>query len=375
MNRKILIFAMATATISGLFVGCQSTQMTSAKVYIQQKDYPAALFQLKEEIKLRPTNAEAYFLAGQIYGELDSLDQMIVMFAKAEELNPSYKSDIEKWRESKSAEAFNKGIKAWEKKKDLDEATKWTELSSKINPKNVKAWKNLGFLYQQKELQLIEKGETTSATEFSKKMMDAYRKAYLLSPDDGESACVLASLYNKSEMPDSALKILAPFETREKTDSTMYAKILLVLADAYDIKGDKEKALDYLKRAEKNRPDDAKLLFDIGVRLYTMQKFDEASDYFLKVVNLQEDNDDARYNLSLSLYNAQKYKNAETVTRELLHRDPFSSEYWDQMALIWAGMGNGKEAKIAEKISKLALEGKRDEIIKLAKEVGIEIKQ
>lgn len=375
MNRETFIFVAMFFVCWCLFSGCQSTQMTSARVYIQQKDYPAALVQLKEEIKLRPTNAEAYFLAGQIYGELDSLDQMIAMFAKAEELNLQYKSDIKKWRESKSAEAFNKGLKVWEKKKDVDEAIRWTELSARINPENVNAWKNLGFLYQQKEKQLIEDGKITESTEFAKKIVEARKKAFSLAPKDAESAWLLAGLYIKNGMNDSALAIIAPFESGEGIDSALYANVLLAFADIYDNKGEKEKALEYLKRAEKIKPKDAGLLFDIGVRLYTMEKFSEAADYFLKVVDIQPENNDAGYNLSLSLFNAKKYSEAEIVNTELLSRDPLNPEYWDQMALIWAAMGKAKEAKTAEKISKLAQEGKQDEVAKLAEEVGVKIKK
>ncbi|RKZ34100.1 hypothetical protein DRQ33_02905, partial [bacterium] len=85
--RAYLTVGLAIISLCVIFIGCQSPEMTSAKVYIQQKDYSSALVQLKKEMANNPTNAEAYFYAGQIYGELDSLDQMVKMFDKAEQLD------------------------------------------------------------------------------------------------------------------------------------------------------------------------------------------------------------------------------------------------------------------------------------------------
>ncbi|MCD6532312.1 hypothetical protein J7K99_07705, partial [bacterium] len=62
--RKSIIAVLGVAFVLAAFWGCQSPEMTSAKVYIQQKEYDQALIQLKKEIEKNPTNAEAYFLAG-----------------------------------------------------------------------------------------------------------------------------------------------------------------------------------------------------------------------------------------------------------------------------------------------------------------------
>ncbi len=340
--------------------------MTSAKVYIQQKEYDQALVFLKKEIENNPTNAEAYLLAGQIYGEMDSLEQMVEMFAKAEELDSSYRSEIEKWRKSKSAEAFNRGIKAWKKKKDLEDALRWTLFSLKIDSTNVNAWKNLAFLYQEKVKRFESSGVADSAKYYDEKRFEVYKKAHRIAPDDTEILWILAGLYTSRGKPDSAIALLSPLIG--KTDEP---KVYFALADAYDAKADTQKALEMLTKAEALDPQNVDLLFDIGVRYYRMHNFDRAATYFGKVVERDSTNADALYNLSLSLFNAGDYDGAEAAALRLVKLDPNDADSWEQLAVVWAKSGKTRDAKTAMDVSKALRDGAKEEAQKLMEKLGI----
>ncbi|MBP9582977.1 MAG: hypothetical protein KBE38_12525, partial [Ignavibacterium sp.] len=77
-------FVVAFLMLSMLFVGyqCGSTEITSAKLYIQQKNYDKALEVLQKEITKNPKSDEGYQLLGYVYGELGNFDSMIDSYDK-----------------------------------------------------------------------------------------------------------------------------------------------------------------------------------------------------------------------------------------------------------------------------------------------------
>ena len=366
--RKSIIAVLGVAFVLAAFWGCQSPEMTSAKVYIQQKEYDQALIQLKKEIEKNPTNAEAYFLAGQLYGEMDSLDKMVEMFNKAEELDTSYRAEIIKWRRSKSAEAFNKGLKAWKRKKDLEKSLKWTYMAIKIDSTNVNAYKNLGFLYQQKQMKFEQEGNKDSAQYYIDKRIEVYRKAHFMDPDDEELAAILAALYTAENMPPSSISILELYIGKAQNP-----KVYSAAADAYDQLGQTEKALQMLTHMEKLDPNDAGVLFDIGVRYYNMEKYDEAAQYFDKVLKIKPDDVNALNNKGLALFNAGKLDEAEKIFVELVKKKPDVADYWSALAVTWAKMEKGKKATTAFDIQKALEAGDKDKAKKLIKKLNLGI--
>ena len=60
--------AAALVVIVRCLGGCQSTALRSAKIYIQQDNWPAAKEQLLAAVAVTPEDAEAYCLLGVAYG-------------------------------------------------------------------------------------------------------------------------------------------------------------------------------------------------------------------------------------------------------------------------------------------------------------------
>ena len=59
------LIAVVLAAISTTGFECASSEMTSAKLYIQRKEYDNAKAQLLKEIAKNPKNEEAYYLLGK----------------------------------------------------------------------------------------------------------------------------------------------------------------------------------------------------------------------------------------------------------------------------------------------------------------------
>ena len=96
-----------------------------------EKDITGRMNQLKEELKLNPKNAKAYFEVGYIYKKLYNEVTATKYFDKAIELDPKY------------ADAYaNRGYCYIIRKKYI-EALKDLDYATQLDPKNIKAQVNL----------------------------------------------------------------------------------------------------------------------------------------------------------------------------------------------------------------------------------------
>src|SRR5512135_1119830 len=96
--QKSKLFKIVIVLLAGLaFAGfqCSSTEMTSAKLYIQQKNYDKALDALQKEIAKNPKSAEGYYYLGYVYGEKDQYGDMIDAFNKSLAISNEFKSQID----------------------------------------------------------------------------------------------------------------------------------------------------------------------------------------------------------------------------------------------------------------------------------------
>ncbi|RMD49728.1 MAG: hypothetical protein D6830_04320, partial [Ignavibacteria bacterium] len=109
--RKLISYAMLIAMTFGfLAFQCQSTEMTSAKLYIQQKNYPKAKESLLKEVKKNPKSDEGYYLLGWLYGEEGNYAEMLKAFDNSLSISKKFEKQIEETKRYHWAQNFNKGV-------------------------------------------------------------------------------------------------------------------------------------------------------------------------------------------------------------------------------------------------------------------------
>ena len=79
-NSKLLVIAFLM--LSMIFVGyqCGSTEVTSAKLYMQQKNWDKAIEVLQKEITKNPKSVEGYYWLGEVYREKGDMSKMLENF-------------------------------------------------------------------------------------------------------------------------------------------------------------------------------------------------------------------------------------------------------------------------------------------------------
>ncbi len=327
-KRYIVLLAIALGIA---FMACQSAEMTAARVYIQQKDYPAALDQLKRASEKEPTNAEVFLIMGKLFAEMDSIPQMTKAFDTALELDPNTSRDIADWRQDKRVEHFNRGIRFGEQKQ-WDRAMQSTLTAVSIDPTFTDGWVNLAYFYDQL-------GEED-------KSYEAYRKAYELNPMNAEYAKNIAVREFNAGKADEAERILGKIIAEGKPDVDVYLLQGRVLMQ----QGKTQEAKAVLDKAVEQYSDNPDVLFDYGTLLFNGEDYNGAADKFQKVVDMDPNNADALYNLTVAHYKAENYTKSAEIGEKLVANDPQNSLGWLQFAISLKRTGNTAKGSAAEKV-------------------------
>ena len=88
-RHSILVVSVLLLGMLVLF-GCQSKELTSAKVYIQQDDWEKAEEQLKLAVELYPNDAEAHRWLGEAYARNNDFVKMNEEFEASLAIAPKF---------------------------------------------------------------------------------------------------------------------------------------------------------------------------------------------------------------------------------------------------------------------------------------------
>ncbi len=150
------LIAVILAAILTTGFQCASAELTSAKLYIQRKDYRNAQIQLEKEIAKNPKSEEAYYLLGkEVQMELHDYQGMKESFDKALAIAPTHQKEIQSIELGIWGRLFNEGVEAINKAIDssanVDKAITAFTMATVVLPESVMTRRNLGLAYYRKE--------------------------------------------------------------------------------------------------------------------------------------------------------------------------------------------------------------------------------
>ncbi len=180
MKRMTVVFVLAAMV---LFLAlqsfeCASSDLTGAKMRIQQRNYQEAVPLLEKEVKNNPTNEEAWYLLGAVKSDLEDYDGMNTAFAAALKISSAHSGEIRSVRFSKWGQHINSGVNLLERASS--DSAQYYDRSIAEFQKSIKAWPDTGLTYRYLGYAYNNKGELDKAQE-------AYLKAWSMG-DEAESA-------------------------------------------------------------------------------------------------------------------------------------------------------------------------------------------
>lgn len=317
-------------------MGCQSTALTSAKVYLQQKDLGHAEEQLKLAITQNPEDAEAHFYLGTVFAETGRYEQMNASFDRALALSSKRQKDIEQERQKYWVQHYNRGVEAFQTD-DMAEAAKAFEEATIIDPGQVEAFKNLAFC-------TYKLGQLDAA-------LATYEQALAFSPEDADVLTRMGSIYYDQGNYE---KVAAVFEEVSGLGKEN-VHTLSSLASAYEQLNQDDKAIAAYQKAAALDSENKNVLYNLGVLYSNQERYDQAVEYYKRVLQLDPDDSDARFNLALIyVLKLEQWDYALPILKELVETEPNNAEAWEMLSIVYARKNKVDEStqalKKAEKL-------------------------
>ncbi len=300
------LFPVLILFIGVIFSGyqCSSTELTSAKLYIQQKNYDKAIESLQKEVQKNPQSDEGYYLLGVVLGEKERYAEMIDAYNKSLSVSSKFSENISSSKKYFWANLFNKGV---------------------------------GFY--QKGAKVADKDSMKLSFD---KSIDAFTSAIRIEPDSADTYKNLAFVYMSAQDYDNAIDPLEKLIEKEQAlDGYKFLSEILYSKgvekkNKYDnnrVKSDSIEAMQYFDRAisvgeegRKKYPDDADLLLTLSNSYIAANKIDVAIDAFKAGVAKDPNNQYYRYNYGVLLLGKNDFAGAEEQFKKALEVDP---EYYN----------------------------------------------
>ena len=335
---KLLVF-LGVILIAGMsFTGfdCSSTELTSAKLYIQQKNLPKAVEALHKEVEKNPKSDEGYYLLGYIQGENEDITSMVASFDKSLAISQKFAKQIADQRKIHWANSFNKGVGLYNKgvgstnpdtmKIFFDKAIVAFNNSITLLPDSAGGYKNLAFVYlsaQRYDEAIAPLERLNSIT----KTADGFRFLGEIQYNKGVS---LMSKYSASKKLEDSLGAMDHYEKAIKVleEGRKYfpedQNILLLLSNSYIGANKITVAIDAFKTGVQKDPKNKYYRYNYGVLLLGANKFEDAIENFKVAVEVDPEYVNAIYNMVASYA-----KWGATIVKDIDDKklDPSSAEY------------------------------------------------
>ncbi len=325
--KRILNSLIILAMLFGLVAfQCSSTELTSAKLYIQQKNLKKAKEALLKEVQKNPKSDEGYYLLGFVLGEEGDYEGMIENYNKSLSISKKFEKKINESKLYHWANAFNKGVNYFNQ-------------SVKVN-------------------------EPDSMKDMLSRSIEQFERAVLLEPDSLDSYLNLTYAYINYGDMDSAIKTVE--KLKEKSGSAQSYKLL---GDLYSRKGvelrskfeaegnqaDSVKAVEYFNKAvsvlEEGRqkyPEDADILMQLSNAYIAAKKVEVAKEAFKAGVEKEPDNKFYRFGYGTLLLGANEFEEATKQLEKAHELDPNDERALYNLAIAYVKWGAKLQEKAAE---------------------------
>jgi tetratricopeptide (TPR) repeat protein len=327
--------------IVSLFIGlvlsgfqCSSTELTSARLYIQQKNFDKAIDVLYQDVQKNPKSDEGWYLMGYVYGEMGKMDSLIIAFDKSLAISKKFEKEISDSRKFHWANKFNNGVNLFQRgnktanedsaKIFYDKSVAAFEDATMLAPDSADNYKNLAFVY-------LSSGMNEKAIEPLQKLIDLNQEVdgykYLgdiyFSMGTGKSSSYSMS-GNAQDSIDAAEyynKSIAVLEEGTKLYPDE-GDMLKTLSAAYIEVGKVDVALSSFKALVDREPDNKTYRYNYGVLLLQTEDFPGAEAQFLKALEIDPEYDNAAYNLGVTYVSwGKQLKQIEEQTEEYSDED------------------------------------------------------
>jgi tetratricopeptide (TPR) repeat protein len=381
-----LLFSFLGLTLTAY--QCASTEITSARLYIQQKNIDKAEEVLKKEIEKNPRSEEGWFLTGYVRHEKRDYIGMMDAFERAKKLGNKYDAEISNMIKASWAENFNSAVLNLNKaNKILDqdsakilrqEAINDFKMAIQLQPDSADAYRILAYAYLSggdlngaleptqlwiKKTKALEGYQIVGEILYNK-AENAFNK-YLSTKNESDSLESMAHYQNAIQVLEEGLKSHAG-------DGVLTS----LLFNAYISTGKRDFAMKQAEEAVQKRPNDKFANYNYATMLLEMKDFANAAKYFEKALELDPNYESAIYNLAATYINwgvsvrekeeqeqisgktfKKYFQSALKYLEKMSELQPSDYKIWERLGQVYANIGEKDKAAHAFANSDLLKQG------------------
>lgn len=371
-----MMFLVSLALLCCLLTGfqCGSTEMTSAKLYIQRSDWVNAEKSLEKEVAKNPANAEAWYNLGFARYQMKKYDGMLDAFDQSLKAGSEFAKNISDAKMSAWAQSFNTGVSFQNKmvtasKDSLSilgkEAVDCYQVAVKINPDSASTYQNLAALYHTLGQADDEISTWQKARE---KKNDPVFTTYLIkaliarSEDDRAKGDTVSS----KKYMDKAITEVQGALNNQPDDPDLLATMINLYIEA----GRVNEAMPYIRKQVEKNPANKIAQNNLGLLLLQSDNFDEAIQHFDAALNVDSVYEEALRNGAVAYMKlgekmkdeatknagkntpvdkayTEKFKQAVVLLERLVRSKPDNADFWDALATAYGNAGMFKDAERA----------------------------
>ncbi len=342
LSRNLLIWIVGILLLT--ILGCDSTDMTSAKVYLQQKNYEKAEEMLLAAAEKEPMNSEpTYLLATEIYARNKTWDKVASYLSQSEAIDGKFAEKIDMAREKYWVDNFNLGAKGYNalikgEAKDEEELYANTVQAFldciTMNAEKPEAYATLAQVY-------LFKGDYAKGKEY---MILTVEK----NPEEIVALVNLGNVYAQEKDYINALVYL----DRALAIDPSNINAIKQKAFALDAMGEKLKAAEAYLNAIEVDPNSTDLHYNLGVLYFQQEKWEEAAAEFIKVTEINPTEVDGLFNAGLAFGRLKKHKEAEKYLELAFEITPESLDVVHELKMTYYHLYGTKSEKF-KKMDKL----------------------
>ncbi|HEB83479.1 MAG TPA: tetratricopeptide repeat protein [Bacteroidetes bacterium] len=347
VRSRFVIFG-SVILFAALLLGCQSTYVRSAKIYLQQNDPENAKEVLLQGTEVTPQDPELWYILGKVYFDLREYPAMNDAFSKSLELSDQFAGDIKITRFEAWRLQFNAAVKPFNEKK-YEEALKLFEGALSVIPDDPETLKRIGLCYI--ELENFDKAE------------EYLKRTIALDTDttDVASRFNLMQLYWRQKRYEDVIRVADEILAMEsdKLDDRKRLDTIQKKALSYQQLDRVDDSIQAWTDAIAQFPGNADFYYNRAILLHGQERYDEAAKDYMKVLEINPDDVEARMNVARALLALQHWDTLEEVLEpylfpggevEVYETDITDMDPWLILRAAYENLGEKDKVQVVNKI-------------------------
>ena len=308
------------AAIAVVTAACAPPEITSAKLYMSNKDYANARQALEEAISIYPDNAEAYYILATLEALENNFEAAKQNWDRSAALSPTFRTQAERDIHNWWIQHYNDGY-TFMQRQDLESAERSFQIATVLKPDDTGAWEGLAAVYG-------NQGMYDEA-------LAMYERVLEIDPEDVEARLNSGYVsYNSGNYADT-VRFLEPL----RDDMVSDPEFVEILAFAYIRLEDRAKARQLYEDSLESDPENLFTHMNLAI-MYTESGQDElALPHFLTVLELNPFDTEALNNIAITYMESEREQEAVPYLEKSKEIDPNNAITWLRLGGIYMRQG------------------------------------